>query len=82
MASTCARLPLHGLLVLEVGARIGVSVAGSLLAQLGAEVVCVEGQGSGGFPQPKWLHRDQLLAGKRMSECSSCPTTFSSIEKR
>ena len=65
MVSTGAHLPLHGLLVLEVGARIGVSVAGSLLAQLGAEVVCVEGQGSGGFPQPKWLHRDQLLAGKR-----------------
>lgn len=65
MAVDDARLPLHGVAVLELGARIGASVAGSLLAQLGAEVLCVEGRGSAGFAQPKWLHREQLVAGKR-----------------
>ena len=50
--------------MLEVGARIGASVAGSLLAQLGANVVFVEAAQTGGFAQPKWSWRDQFAAGK------------------
>jgi crotonobetainyl-CoA:carnitine CoA-transferase CaiB-like acyl-CoA transferase len=65
MRADAPRPVLHGVTVLEVGARIGASVAGSLLAQLGAEVICVEGCGSDGFAQPKWCHREPLLAGKR-----------------
>ncbi|MFM9999358.1 MAG: CaiB/BaiF CoA transferase family protein [Burkholderiaceae bacterium] len=55
---------LHGLLVLEFGARVGASVAGSLLAQLGATVVFVEAARAGGFSQPKWSCREQYAAGK------------------
>ena len=55
---------LNGLLVLEFGARVGASVAGSLLAQLGATVVFVEAGRSGDFSQPKWLFREQYAAGK------------------
>ena len=56
---------LAGVTVLELGARIGVSVAGSLLAQLGASVVFVEAVTGGGFAQPKWQFRDQYAAGKQ-----------------
>ena len=57
--------PLAGLTVLEIGARIGASVAGSLLGQLGAEVVFVEAPQAGGFVQPKWMWRDQFAVGKQ-----------------
>lgn len=57
--------PLRGVRVLEVGSRIGASVAGSLLAQFGASVVFVEGAEIGGFAQPKWGWRDQFSAGKQ-----------------
>ena len=56
---------LAGVTVLELGARIGVSVAGSLLAQLGATVVFAEAASAGGFAQPKWQLRDQYAAGKQ-----------------
>lgn len=59
------RAPLEGVRVLEAGARIGASVAGSLLAQLGATVVFVEAAETGGFAQPKWGWRDQFAAGKQ-----------------
>ena len=65
MASQDPPPALAGVTVLELGARIGASVAGSLLAQLGAEVVFVEAAGHGGFPQTKWSCRDQLAAGKQ-----------------
>ena len=56
---------LEGLLVVEFGARVAASAAGSLLAQLGATVVFVEAaQPPGGFAQPKWAYRDQYAAGK------------------
>lgn len=55
---------LEGTTVLEIGARFGTSVAGSLLAQLGAIVVFVETGDSGEFAEPKWHSRDQLAAGK------------------
>jgi len=56
--------PLQGLMVLESGARIGAAIAGSLLAQLGATVICVESHSAGSFAQPKWHHRLPLAAGK------------------
>lgn len=55
---------LQGVTVLELGARVGASVAGSLLAQLGATVVFIEPTGIGGYAEPKWLHREQFAAGK------------------
>ena len=55
---------LEGTLVIELGSRIGVSVCGSLLAQLGATVVFVEGHTSGGDAS-KWSYREQFAAGKR-----------------
>ncbi len=56
------RRPLEDLLVAEIGARIGVSAAGALLAELGAEVVLVEPPGASGH---KWRHRASFAAGKR-----------------
>lgn len=48
---------------MEIGTRIGSGAAGSLLAQLGAEVVAVEP------PQAartnKWRHRAKMVAGKK-----------------
>lgn len=55
---------LKDITVLEIGARFGTSVAGSLLAQLGATVVFVETASSSEFADPKWHARDQLAAGK------------------
>ena len=56
---------LDGITVLELGARFGASVAGSLMAQLGATVVFVEAAHSGDFAQPKWQARNQFAAGKQ-----------------
>ena len=55
---------LHGMLVVEFGARVGASAAGSLLAQLGATVVFVESVRPGDFAQPKWACREPYAAGK------------------
>ncbi len=55
---------LQGVLVVEFGARMGASAAGSLLAQLGATVVFVEAFRPGDFGQPKWACREQFAAGK------------------
>lgn len=54
---------LDGTLVIEFGDRISVSACGSLLAQLGATVVLVEGASAGG-PSTKWACREQFAAGK------------------
>jgi crotonobetainyl-CoA:carnitine CoA-transferase CaiB-like acyl-CoA transferase len=54
-------LPLAGITVLELGTRIGVSTAGSLLAQLGAEVVFIEAAGSSAG---KLARRAPFAAGK------------------
>ena len=70
---------LAGVTVLELGARIGVSVAGSLLAQLGASVVFVEAVTGGGFAQPKWQFRDQYAAGTTFYQlyfCSTYPVSY------
>ena len=56
---------LENLLVLELGARCGVSAAGSLLAQLGATVIFVEARERGDFAQPKWDDRPGYAAAKR-----------------
>ncbi len=50
---------LDGIIVLEIGGRVGTAICGSLLRQLGATVIAVE-QGTGG----KRAHRAQLIAGK------------------
>jgi crotonobetainyl-CoA:carnitine CoA-transferase CaiB-like acyl-CoA transferase len=55
---------LQGVTVLEWGTRIGAAVAGSLLAQLGATVICVESRTEGRFEQPKWRLRQPLAGGK------------------
>ena len=51
------------MLVLEVGQRVAASAAGSLLAQLGAQVVFVEAQIA--FPETKLSYRAQFAAGKK-----------------
>lgn len=56
-------LPLQGLLVIEVGARLGAAVCGSILAQLGAEVVVIERPSVS--MRDKWLHRDAAILDKR-----------------
>jgi crotonobetainyl-CoA:carnitine CoA-transferase CaiB-like acyl-CoA transferase len=55
---------LDGLLVLELGARVSVSVCTSLLRQLGATVVAVEGAPVEMFKRGKATQRDQLMPGK------------------
>jgi crotonobetainyl-CoA:carnitine CoA-transferase CaiB-like acyl-CoA transferase len=54
---------LEGTLVLELGDRVGVSVCGSLLAQLGATVVFAENTAPAGS-STKWACREQFAAGK------------------
>lgn len=56
---------LSGVTVLELGTRIGASVAGSTLAQLGATVVFVETAGAPRAAADKFACRDQYVAGKR-----------------
>jgi crotonobetainyl-CoA:carnitine CoA-transferase CaiB-like acyl-CoA transferase len=58
---------LDGVVVLELGSRIGAGVCGSLLAQLGATVVVVEPPASRRVAG-KWHHRPQFTAGK-LSVC-------------
>ena len=55
---------LEGTTVVELGARVGAGVCGSLLAQLGAETVLVEAPAREGFAASKWRHRPQAAAGK------------------
>ena len=57
-------LPLEGLLVLELGVRTGASLCGSLLSQLGAEVVFVEQAPRVAVPEHKLAHRPCFAAGK------------------
>jgi len=58
-------LPLAGVVVLELGVRTGASLCGSLLAQLGAEVIFVERQPRLAVPEHKLAHRACFAAGKR-----------------
>lgn len=53
--------PLDGIVVIELGSRIGAGVCGSLLAQLGATVIVAEQLGS---TEGKLRYRAQMLAGK------------------
>ncbi|MEP9350101.1 CoA transferase [Xanthobacter sp. KR7-225] len=52
------------LVIVEIGERIGASVCGALLAELGATVVLIEPETPGG-PNTKGPHRTSLAAGKR-----------------
>ena len=54
---------LHDLLVVEIGERVGASACGSLLAQLGADVVIVEPAETN--TKWKWRNRVAVVAGKR-----------------
>ena len=63
MTSLDGSAVLEGTLVLELGDRVGASVCGSLLAQLGATVVFVESAAPAG-PSTKWMCREQFAAGK------------------
>lgn len=53
--------PLDGVVVTELGGRIGVGACGSLLAQMGATVLYVEADGISG---DKWGHRGTFALGK------------------
>ena len=55
-----AALPLEGVIVAELGGRIGAGACGALLAQLGAQVYLVEGDAG-----DKWRHRACFAAGKK-----------------
>ncbi len=56
--------PLSGVLVLELGQRVGTSLCGSLLAQLGAEVIFVERAQTSTPTETKLQHRSVMVAGK------------------
>jgi crotonobetainyl-CoA:carnitine CoA-transferase CaiB-like acyl-CoA transferase len=56
-------LPYEGLIVVEVGARIGAAACGSLLAMAGATVIAVEPENAA--PVGKYKTRSISLAGKR-----------------
>ncbi|MBN8956301.1 MAG: CoA transferase [Rhizobiales bacterium] len=58
---------LKDVLVVELGSRVGASVAGSLMAQLGADVVFIERQATPTSASSSWKqrHRTQFAAGKR-----------------
>jgi crotonobetainyl-CoA:carnitine CoA-transferase CaiB-like acyl-CoA transferase len=61
---------LHSTIVIELGSRAGVGLAGSLLAQLGARVILVEpAQRS---PEGKWSHRSVCAAGKQSIVLDRC----------
>ncbi|WP_213736256.1 CoA transferase [Bradyrhizobium sp. dw_411] len=77
-------LALSGVIVLELGGRIGAGVCGSLLAQLGATVILVEGGDDrlGG----KWRRRAACAAGKvslkiDASEAADCDLLRNVIER-
>ena len=55
---------LDGIVVAELGMRIGARVCGSLLQQLGATVILVERTGAGSAQNKKLLNCRQLSAGK------------------
>ncbi len=57
------KLPFEGLIVVELGARIGAAACGSLLAMAGATVIAVEPENSAGIG--KYKTRSISLAGKR-----------------
>ncbi len=57
-------MPLSGVLVLELGQRVGISVCGSLLAQLGADVVFIEHLNAATTIETKLQHRAVMAAGK------------------
>lgn len=58
-------MPLSGVIVVEWGERVGASVCGSLLAQLGAEVVFVERAAPAASEYGKLVWRRCMAAGKR-----------------
>lgn len=60
-------LPLSDVLVVEIGERLGAGLCGGLLAQLGADVVFLEGKACGA-PFAKWRHRTLMAAGKLSCE--------------
>src|ERR1700693_4024260 len=63
MISITGKLPFDGLVVLELGARIGASACGSLLAMAGATVIVAEPEN----PPPVGKYKDRAIsvAGKR-----------------
>ncbi len=63
MSDPAVTPPLSGMLVVEHGERLGASVCGTLLAQLGADVVLVERPGAP--DHHKWSSRAANAAGKR-----------------
>lgn len=62
-------LPLAGYLVAELGSRVSVAACGSVLAQLGADVVLVESDAPGS--QHGVLERAMTAAGKRSLDIGS-----------
>ncbi|MPZ45608.1 MAG: CoA transferase [Betaproteobacteria bacterium] len=65
-SANVARPPLEGVLVVELGERLGASVCGTILAQLGANVVFVEPTNAAAAvpARGKWVNRACAAAGK------------------
>lgn len=63
MAPAADKLPFEGLVVVELGARVGAAACGSLLAMTGATVIVVEPANLP--PVGKYLNRAVAFAGKR-----------------
>ena len=63
MTPITEKLPFDGLVVLELGARIGAAACGSLLAMAGATVIVVEPENPP--PVGKYKTRSVSVAGKR-----------------
>lgn len=63
MAPAAEKLPFEGLVVVEVGARVGAAACGSLLAMAGAAVIVAEPAALP--PVGKYLNRAVSVAGKR-----------------
>lgn len=78
-----AHLALDGILVAEVGERIGASACGSLLAQLGATVVVLEPRTNRATgSSAKWRRRASALAGKLSVACDPADPRDADLRRR
>jgi crotonobetainyl-CoA:carnitine CoA-transferase CaiB-like acyl-CoA transferase len=77
------QLPLAGILVAEVGDRIGASACASVLAQLGATVVVLEpDKPDDADPAGKWRRRASAVAGKLSLACGPADPGDAAMRRR
>lgn len=82
MAVSSSRKALENTLVVEIGERVGASIAGSMLAQLGADVVYVERTPDKAKPlgsSSKQRYRAQLAAGKHSLVMDADPELLATL---